>query len=220
MSTESVQYRVVRWSVFHLLVPPLLRLRVIGRHHLPPQGPFIIAANHISEIDPPLLLSALPRRPRIMAKKELWDRWVTRTLMEFGHAIPVQRGGADRAALRAAEASLAAGEPFGVFPEGTRVRGGRLARGMPGVGLIAQRAGVPVVPVAIEGTDKLLAGGRPRFRVPASITIGRPIHYEEIRSAGSAQAAADLIMSRIAEMLPPERRGEYSRRPEETGPLT
>jgi 1-acyl-sn-glycerol-3-phosphate acyltransferase len=121
---------------------------------------------------------------------------------------------ADRAALKRSFDLLKAGHALIIYPEGTRVESGVLAKPEPGAGFIAQKAGCPVVPVGLSGTRECLPKGAhwPR-RVPVSITFGRPFTVASNRPDGtkiSHQDAADAIMVEIAELLPPGQRGEFS----------
>ncbi|MDP9353344.1 MAG: 1-acyl-sn-glycerol-3-phosphate acyltransferase [Chloroflexota bacterium] len=208
---EQTSFVIARWVVHHLVFPLFMGLHVTGRETVPKDRPYIVAANHLSNLDVPILMAEMPSRPSIMAKDTLynipWLRWFWR----WGDAVPVRRGGMDRAALRAAEAKLAQGIPFGIFPEGTRSRTGVLGTGKPGAGMIALRSRVPVVPVAFTGTPDVFRGRRPHLRPRVTMTIGLAIPPEEIAAAGGSEAATELMMSRIAALLPPTMRGAYDK---------
>lgn len=209
MRHEQTSFVIARWVVHHLIFPLFMDLRVFGLANVPSTGTYIVAANHLSMIDIPILMAEMPRRPSIMAKDTLynipWLRWFWR----WGDAVPVRRGGMDRAALRAAEAKLAQNIPFGIFPEGTRSKTGALAPGKSGAGMIALRSRVSVVPVAFTGTPQVFRGHRPHLRPRVTMTIGAPVLPEEIAAAGGSEAATDLMMRRIADLLPHEMRGAY-----------
>lgn len=209
MSHEQRSFKIARVVVRRIVIPLLADFTVTGLENTPREGAFIAAANHQSMLDIPILMAVLPRRPSIMAKQSLYIpglRWFWR----WGDAVPVRRDGMDRKALRAAEERLKQGIPFGIFPEGTRVRSGGLGAGKAGTGMIALRSQAPVLPVAFIGTAGILRGHRPHFRPRVTMTVGTPIAHEELAAAGSPQAATDLIMRRIAELLPPDSRGIYS----------
>jgi len=209
MSHEQRSFKVARMVVRRLIIPLLADFTVAGLENTPHTGPFIVAANHKSMLDIPILMAVLPRRPSIMAKDSLYFRgshWFWR----WGDAIPVRRDGMDRKALRAAAERLQQGIPFGIFPEGTRVREGSLGTGKAGAGMIALRSQAPVLPVAFTGTANILRGHKPHLRPQVTMTVGTPIPHEEIAAAGSPQAATDLVMRRIAALLSPEARGPYS----------
>lgn len=220
MRHEQTSFVIARRVVHHLVFPLFMDLRVTGRETVPNDGPYIVVANHLSMIDIPILMAEMPSRPSIMAKDTLynipWLRWFWR----WGDAIPVRRGGMDRAALRAAEAKLAQGIPFGIFPEGTRSKTGVLGPGKSGAGMIALRSRVPVVPVAFTGTPDILRGHRPHLRPRVTMTIGPAIPPEEIAAAGGSEAATELMMSRVAALLPPPMRGADSEQEHDGAALT
>lgn len=194
-------------AVARVLFLVILDVHVSGAEHIPAQGPCIVASNHLSWWDVPLVPAYMRRKVVYMAKEELFAGklgWLVR----FMGAFPVKRGEADRQSLRAAETQLQAGKVFIIFPEGTRSRTHRMAKGHVGLGMIALRSGVPVIPVAIWGTERALKAFRPRI----NITFGEPmtlvprgnkITREDIEEATNA------VMRRIASMLPPEYRGIY-----------
>lgn len=181
------------------LAKPLARLRIEGLENVPREGPVLVAANHLHNADPVLLAMAFPRVLYFMAKRELFGNRAFGGLIHWAGAFPVDRGKADRAAIRHAEALLAAGHAVAMFPEGTRSRTGRLGAGQPGAGLILVRSGAPLLPAAITGTDRLPGGPgvTVRFGTP------RTILPEGGASRLSSQEATDRIMAAIAELLPP-----------------
>ncbi len=206
---EQLSFVIARWLVRNVGFRLLLDLDLRGMENVPPAGSFIVACNHVSNVDPVLLLAIFPRRPRFMAKVELADVAVLRPLLRWSDAVLVNRASPGRDALRAAQDAVSRGIPFGVFPEGTRSRTGRLARARTGIGVIALRSKVPVLPVAVYGTQNAFRGGVPHLRTKASLTIGEAIEPSEIGAAGDPQVVSDLIMRRIAAMLPESARGEY-----------
>jgi 1-acyl-sn-glycerol-3-phosphate acyltransferase len=131
-----------------------------------------------------------------MAKRELFRGGPLERLIRFAGAFPVDRSGADRAALRTALGFLGAGEAVVVFPEGTRSRDGRLLGAKPGIGLVACRSGVPVVPVRISGTDRPLAALLRRRGARFRVVFGPP--FGPVSAEGGFQAAADRVMECIA----------------------
>ncbi|NEM08818.1 1-acyl-sn-glycerol-3-phosphate acyltransferase [Geodermatophilus normandii] len=206
-----------------LLLRPLFRIvfrpRVRGRHNVPDTGAFIIASNHLSFIDSMAIPLSAPRRVRYLAKDEYFTGrgvggWATRNLFTALGAMPVQRE-ASRAAQEALDTALGvlhAGEGFGIYPEGTRSRDGRLARGKTGVAWLALTAGCPVVPVGVTGTDRIQPVGarwpRPhRF----SVTFGEPLTFPEhagkARNGPARREVTDRIMEAIAELSEQEKAG-------------
>src|SRR6266700_6271761 len=204
--TPPFLYHAIRWFaifVFHLTS----RIRLRGLYNVPRQGAFIIASNHLAWTDIPLVPLHLHRKVVYMAKEEYFSSRLA-WLVRFLGAFPVKRGEADRQALRAGEEQLKKGNILVIFPEGTRSRTHTLAMAHSGLGLVALRTGVPVVPVAIWGSEKALK----KFRTPITISYGEPmvlkpkgkkITHEDI------DEATNLVMRKIAEMLPPEYRGVY-----------
>ena len=169
-----------------VLVGPLCRLLyrpvVEGLENVPATGPALLAANHLSMTDPVFLPVVLPRRISFVAKADLFHGRGLRGRLVAGFVrgvgmVPVDRSGgrASQAGLDAAVGVLAEGRLFGIFPEGTRSPDGRLHRGRTGVARIALAAGVPVLPVALIGTDALFRRTRiPRLR-RVRVRIGRPL---------------------------------------------
>ena len=173
----------------------LFRLHARGRENLPQQGGFVLACNHVSSFDPwPLGMPIWPRRQlRFMAKSELY--WFPLTLILNGAgAFPVRRGQADAEAIDTAVRLARDGNVVAMFPEGTRRRKGLVkrfeARPRTGAARIALEAGVPLVPAAVKGTDRLLRLG------PLRIAYGAPVDVEGLDS----QQATDRLMARIDEL--------------------
>ena len=173
---ELVAYRVVRALVAGLC-KLLWRIRVVHPERVPASGACILAPSHRSYLDTPFLACVTKRRIRFMGKAELWKYgWSARFLSALG-GFPVDRAGADRAALRAAQAALEGGEPLGMFPEGTRRSGPVVEDLHHGVAFLAARLGVPIVPIGIGGSETILARGRkiPKFN-RVVVVVGEPIH--------------------------------------------
>jgi len=190
--------------------------KVSGTANAPTDGPLIICPNHIGTIDPPLVPAFVPRGDTwSMAKSEYFRNPVINWLFSSYHAFPVVRHTADRAALRRAFDLVNDGHALVIYPEGTRIEAGVLAKPEPGAGFIAQRCACPVLPVALTGTAECLPKGAkwPR-RVKVTVTFGAPFvvlqHRATDDSRVSHEEAAEAIMLAIAELLPPEMRGEFS----------
>lgn len=151
----------------------VFRWNVLGQQNIPQQGGVVVAANHISLWDPPVLGTAVVRPFHFMAKEELFRNPLLRWLIVKLNAFPVKRGMADRNAIRSAIEILQSGGVLGVFPEGTRSKDGKLGKAEPGVAMIAMKAGVPIVPAAVIGTNRFGAaeGMLPQF----TIRFGKPI---------------------------------------------
>jgi 1-acyl-sn-glycerol-3-phosphate acyltransferase len=155
------------------------RVYVRGADNLPESGPAIICPNHTSVIDSFLLPSVLPRRITFVGKAEYMDDWKTKHLFPALGMIPIDRSGGDAStrALDTAAGILERGELFGIYPEGTRSRDGKLHKGHTGPARLAVRTGAPLVPVGMVGTREIQPPGAraPHPFRPCEIRIGRPI---------------------------------------------
>jgi len=127
---------------------------VRGRHHVPPRGGFIVASNHISFWDPPLIGAAVPRELHFLAKEELFGIPVLGWLIRSVNAIPIRRGVADLAGMSRAMERLEGGDGLLMFPEGSRMQDGELHPARPGVGMMAVHASVPIIPCCVSGSDR------------------------------------------------------------------
>lgn len=189
----------------------ITRLQVEGTGNVPRSGPLIVAANHLSTADPPLLGAVFPRCITYMAKDELFNSPSAFLIRALG-AFSARKFGKSGMALRQALRMLDEGKVLGVFPEGKRSPERRMGEGEIGVGFIALRAGVPVVPVGISGSE-YLEGKRSIFRRPAvTVTIGQPLSFAKTRSKLSREQLRETtvtIMQGIARLLPPGYRGIY-----------
>jgi 1-acyl-sn-glycerol-3-phosphate acyltransferase len=209
-------YWALRWLMRAMTQTYLIGLfRVIGVENVPRNGPLIICPSHSGTLDPPMVPGFTPRGDTwSMAKSEYFRSGINEFLFRRYHAFPVVRHSADRIALKRSFDLLKAGDALIIYPEGTRVESGVLAKPEPGAGFIAQKAGCPVVPVGLSGTRECLPKGAhwPR-RVPVNITFGKPFTVASKRADGtkiSHQDAADAIMVEIAELLPAHQRGAFS----------
>jgi 1-acyl-sn-glycerol-3-phosphate acyltransferase len=152
------------------------RVRISGREHVPATGPFVLAPVHRSGVDFVLAGMVTRRRVRFLVKHTVWRYPFLGSFLAFMGAVPVERGTADRAALRAIEDALRAGEPVVIFPEGTRQAGDTVAPLFDGVAYVAQRTGAPIIPVGIGGSAAAMPPGS-RFIAPARVTVvvGAPV---------------------------------------------
>jgi len=191
------------------------KFEVVGREHVPLEGPLILASNHLNNGDPPAISLAVPRYPMFMAKQEMITWPILGPAFRIFGAFPVRRGGADLSAIRAASEVVNEGKMLVMFPEGTRSRTGGLTKGHPGTALIALRTGAPILPVAVTGTETIVWPWlfiKPLSIKHVKVTIGEPFRLPPVeRIDGDAAAAAtDVIMRRIAALLPPRHRGVYA----------
>jgi 1-acyl-sn-glycerol-3-phosphate acyltransferase len=154
----------------------IFRVKVVGREHVPAGGAYIVAPSHRSIFDVPFAAFITRRRIRMMAKRELFSSGFGRWLFNKLGAIEVEREVTDRGALRASQAALEAGEPLAIFPEGTRRSGPAVEDLYDGVAYLAMKGGVPIVPVGIGGTEKILPSGKIFPRVhKVAVVVGAPI---------------------------------------------
>lgn len=188
------------------------RYRVTGLEHVPPTGPLLIVANHLSFYDPLLLGVILPRRAWFFTKAEIF-RWpIVGAACKRTGQIPVRRGESDRSALEKGLAYLQEGKALMLFPEGTVERQEQIIPARAGAAMLAARTGVTILPIAHVGTRRILRTPRSWFpRV--TITIGEPFTPTlptDVPRKVALQHVTDDIMHRIAAMLPPENRGVYA----------
>lgn len=192
-------YEILR-VIFTFIFNVFFHWQVRGSENIPKTGGVLICANHISNLDPPVIATAVPRALHYMAKEELFRVWGFGRIIRNLNAFPVRRGSADRTAIRTALGLLIAGEVVGIFPEGTRSKTGVLGNPEPGVSLIAARAGVPIVPAAITGTNQFFRNGKifPQFVV----RFGAPIHAEQGKiDKASLDSLSQTIMNEISNLL-------------------
>lgn len=200
--------KVVVRTLFRLFT----RWQVKGKENVPHHGPVLVVANHLHAVDPPLIGVSLGRELIFMAKEELFrSRFLAYFVSGLG-SFPVHRGRLDRKAIRQSAQILAEGRVLVMFPEATRSPNAQLQAALPGSALFASRHGVPVLPVGIFGTERLK--GLWLFRRPRiTVNIGRPFYLPSPESKLTRAELAEhteLIMQRIAELLPPQYRGVYS----------
>ena len=175
-----------------------LGLKVEGRENIPDKGAIIVAPNHKSYWDPPVIGTAVNNRIiHYMAKEELFKNpifgWIIR---QFG-TFPVKRGTVDRQAVRQAVRELKSGNPLGIFPEGTRIKREGLGRFHSGMASLALMTGTPVVPVAVIGTMDL-----PKKNGPLAVLIGKPIEVKKERPTDEKVAELnDIVKGEIQKMM-------------------
>lgn len=158
------------------------RWQVVGRDNIPRNGAVLFAANHSSYLDPPLGWAAVygTRRMWGVARADLWKGKLMTFLMDSFDSLPVKRGTGDRALLRRVLELLSEGRMVGIFPEGTRTFDGKLNPAQPGIALMVQKTGAPVVPVAIMGAYEMLPRGAKKLRrVPLKVIFGEPLRFDK-----------------------------------------
>jgi len=163
-------------NLAHIILRVFFRLRIEGRAHIPSDGGFILAGNHVSFFDPVVFGCGTPRSLYYMARDTLFRRPLFGWFLRQIHAFPLKRRAADFEAVRRGLRYLEAGEGLLIFPEGTRQVGGRAGRAFSGVGFLARKARVPVVPAYVTGTDKVMPKGTKKVRLaPIRVVYGPPI---------------------------------------------
>ena len=194
-------------------------LEVSGLENLPSSGGFIAASNHLGRLDVALVYHLLDRRDVYLMVAEKYQKYaIFRWLVKHMDAIWVDRFGADFRALREMLSRLHRGGVLVIAPEGTRSRSGALIEGRPGVSYLAARAGVPIVTVAVTGTqDALVKTQLSHFQKPhITLRVGQPFMLSPLRGQHrdvALQEYTDEIMCRIAALLPPDYRGVYADHP-------
>lgn len=211
--TEGTRTWKVLYVIAIIIKPFFLRLQIEGEENIPAAGGCVIASNHTLGADYVVLGYASPRQLYYMAKAEIFAfHPLVAKLIAGAGAFPVQRGKGDTQAIDQAVALVKAGKIVGMFPEGTRSRSGVLRRGKPGAARIALGAAAPLVPAAVVNGDTILRDVLKLQRRPlVTVRFGTPIVV-----AGDSENGEDVdrltttMMLAIAELLPPEQRGEYA----------
>lgn len=186
--------------VLSLAVRLAFDLNVRGREHIPARGPALLVANHVSHLDPVVLLVVvhrLGRRVRFLAVSEAFQRPLIGWFMRAGRHIPVASGSRRLGSLRLARQALAAGELVFLYPEGT-MSAEAAARARTGVALLAAHAGVPVIPL---GTAGLEPGQPRRLRRRATVVVGEPLTLPPGHDRGSYQATGEAVLQRIRALV-------------------
>ena len=194
-------YDVVH-AIIRFIMTILFRPKIYGLENLPDSGPVIIASNHISNFDPPLIACFIPsQRPvNYMAKDELFFNAFMRWLWKNLHAFPVKRGMADRNAIRTAISILQSGNIVGLFPEGTRSKTGKLGKPEPGIAMIAIKAKAVIVPCALAGTNRIFTRGC--LFPQLSMSLGKPIIFECVKAdKATIESLGEKIMQEIKMLL-------------------
>jgi 1-acyl-sn-glycerol-3-phosphate acyltransferase len=214
-------YRVSRLlvlAVFRLLWRPV----IAGRELIPSTGPLIVASNHLSFIDSIVIPLAVPRKVVFLAKAEYWGgrspaTWPRRLFFALFEAVPVQREQQQdaQASLDLARGVVERGDAFGIYPEGTRSRDGRLYRGRTGVGWLALATGARVVPVGVVGTDRVQPVGAkvPRVHRGVAVRFGEPVDpadYAHLPPGRARREITDAVMDRIAALSGQPRADGYN----------
>jgi 1-acyl-sn-glycerol-3-phosphate acyltransferase len=197
--------RAIAGPFLHLLWRP----EITGGEHIPDMGGAIIASNHLSIVDSIFLPLMLKRPVTFVAKSEYFTSKHPAHRFAGAYLRATKQLSVDRTGARAAQdmldaalALLRAGELFGIYPEGTRSPDGRLYRGRTGVGWLALHSGLPVIPVAMTGTDRVLPPGRTVPRVHrVGIRVGKPLTFDAYRDGGPTARARRAITDEVMEAI-------------------
>ncbi len=203
--SEDWLYRA-GWVFVRGLARLLFRLEVFGEGNVPLEGALVVASNHLSLLDPPLIGCACPRELRYVAKAELFRIPVLSALFRRLGGFPVERGTADVGAIRTALHHLREGRAVLIFIEGTRGSGDCLLPPTPGATLLARQSGAPVLPTAIIGTHRAMPKGAKLPRLAkVKVAFGKPVSYAELFGERTDRAARDAfteyLMEQIATLL-------------------
>ena len=242
---KRVYHSVLGWALLaigQLISRIILRVDVVGAYNVPSQRPMIVISNHFSWFDAALITLYLPFRPVFMIATESQRFWFVRLFMAAFQGIPIWRGGVDRNALRMALDMLAKQQSIAIFPEGgidprraaQRARGelvseeltndyshtsrldAQLTYAQPGTAFLAVQSGVPILPVALIGTEQILNNLMQGRRTRVTVRIGHPFgplavdkSMSRVERRQQLDEMSELIMANIAALFPPENRGPF-----------
>lgn len=185
---------------FKIFFRLLFKVEVIGKENVPSEGGMILAANHLSNWDPPFLATFLDRKVSYMAKEELFKNPLFGWIITQCHVFPVKRGAADRTAIKTALSRIKDGMCLAIFPEGTRSRDGKIHKAEAGVGLIAAMSKVPLVPAAIIGTRGIF--GSEKLFPQLKVIYGKPLKFTgKANDKEALQEFSQKIMEEIASLI-------------------
>jgi len=219
----SMLYKFTAWVV-KIGINLLCRIDAPDLHKVPIRGPLIVISNHTGQLEVAVFFAALQPRPMTgWAKMEAWDIPFISWLFNLWGLIPVRRGEGDTSALRKAVKAIDDGFLFGIAPEGTRNKTGKLNRALPGAVMLATHSGAPILPVVHWGGEKFLSNLPRLKRTDFHIRVGEPFRLKldgvkmnrEIR-----QQIADEMMLRLTDLLPRDYHGFYENFPHPENPLT
>jgi len=186
------------WGLALIIFKVSFRIKIRGKGNIPSSGPVVLASNHLSYLDPVVLGLLTPRRMNFMAKEELFKNSLFRLLITQLGAFPLKRERGHRPAYERALAILRGGGILILFPEGTRAHNGKLGHLREGAVRIALRAGVPLVPVVIRGTDKILPRGKGTIRLgKIKVQIGKPLAAVKLDKNKDFKREADEFLSSL-----------------------
>ena len=200
--SQRAMYKVIR-ALIHGACRVYFRLDIQGRENLPTTGAYIVSPIHRSNLDTPVLSAITTRRLRYMGKESLWKSRPLGWLLTALGGFPVQRGTADREALKAGLACVERGEPLVMFPEGTRQVGPDVAEMFDGPAYVACRTGTPIIPIGLGNTEAAMPKGSKFIRpVKMTIVIGAPIQPPPLKESGRvSRAGVRDLTARLGEEI-------------------
>jgi 1-acyl-sn-glycerol-3-phosphate acyltransferase len=198
------------WFLFYVLGRLFFRYRAIGHEHIPKEGGVLVAANHASFLDIPLLGCGIPRRVAFLGREDLFPVPGLNRILQWLGWIPIRHDRLSRAGFARAVQLIKKGHVVVIYPEGTRTRDGHLRAGKPGIGTIVAETGCPVVPAYIKGTYEALPIDSFRLRFhPVEVTYGKPIDFsadaQHLAGKEFYRHVTRAVMAHIAELghVPP-----------------
>ncbi len=206
--------RVILRQGGRILLQALVRLDVHGLERVPAEGSLLVAFNHLAHLDGPVIVACIPREIESLALSDLYDVPVVGLLLRLYGVIPVYRDQFDRTVLRRALAVLEEGKALALAPEARMSVTGALERARHGAAYLALHAAVPMLPVALTGTELIPGALRRLQRASVTMTVGElyhppPLARDPAERRAQVEGVTEAIMLRIAALLPPEYRGEY-----------
>lgn len=215
----SSPVRLFRWifrPLFRLLFYLISEVRISGLANIPDNGTYIIVINHISIVEPPFVIAFWPIAPEAIGAKEIWERKGQSLLAKFYGGIQVNRSEFDRQVIGKMISVVNSGHPLLIAPEGGRSHTPGMRTGFPGIAYLADKTKAPVLPVGIIGSTDNFLGQAFRFKRPIlEMKIGKIISLPKIEGKGSQrrmqlQQNTDIVMYKLAELLPPSYQGVYA----------
>ncbi len=208
-------FKLLRWSL-HVIVIFVGKITVNGLENVPAQAPYMLVTNHVSLADAPLIFLTMPTKPeniRYFAAEKWEVHWFFGPILRRANAIFINRGQVDRRALKESVDAIAAGQIFGLAPEGTRSDTGTLMPAKGGAAYLASRANIPIVPIGLVNSDVLGANVKRLRRTEMIVNYGKPFTLPDLgrRPRGKDLTAySHLIMAHIANLLPERYHGVYA----------
>ncbi|HET7536086.1 MAG TPA: lysophospholipid acyltransferase family protein [Candidatus Didemnitutus sp.] len=195
------------YGFFHYLTAgfydAFFRGEVVGTENIPIDGPYLIASNHASHLDPPFVGCQIARQMRFFARRTLWSNKVASWWLDNTETIPVDRDAGDIGAIKRVLQAIQEDRAVVLFPEGTRSMDGQLQKPKAGVGLMACKTGVPVVPCRVYGSFEAFGKGDkvPHFGAPITIVFGKPIPPAEYDAPEAGKERYQVVSNRIFERI-------------------